>query len=148
MASFGVPMAAHVTLSPRQLARALGAAALGGFTGTALRYLLTGLEHLPAVGAGTTWPQEIPWMLLGINVVGVYLATRLLRGRLRHHDPNDLARILVITGFFGGLTSYSTLYVDFAALWHVDVAGCFLVVALALGSGVGAAWLGLKRRRQ
>jgi fluoride ion exporter CrcB/FEX len=140
-------MPAHVTLRPRQLALAITAAAAGGFVGTLLRAWLTGLEHLPSPNGPTTWPQEIPWVLLAINFVGVYLATYLLRGPLRRRDPNELSRILIITGFFGGLTSYSGLYVDLAAIWHVCVGGCFAVVAGALVSGVLAAWLGLLRHR-
>jgi CrcB protein len=138
-------MPANITLRPRQLALAIGATAAGGFVGTFLRAWLTGLEHLPNPNGPVTWPQEIPWVLLAINFVGVYVATRLLRGPLRHRDPNDVARILVITGFLGGLTSYSGLYVDLAAIWHVCVGGCFAVVAGAIVSGVLAGWLGLQR---
>ncbi len=141
-------MPANVTLQPRQLALAIGAAAGGGFVGTLLRAVLTGLEHLPNPNGPVTWPQEIPWALLAVNVVGVYLATRLLRGRLRHHDPNDVTRVLVITGFFGGLTSFSSLYVDLAAIWHVCIGGCLAVSCGALLSGVLAGWLGLRRRHR
>lgn len=141
-------MPANITLRPRQLAFAIGATAAGGFVGTLLRAWLTGLEHLPNPNGSVTWPQEIPWVLLVINFVGVYLATRLLRGALRHRDPNDVTRVLIITGFFGGLTSYSGLYVDLAAIWHVCVGGCFAVVAGAILSGVLAAWLGLQRVRR
>jgi fluoride ion exporter CrcB/FEX len=140
-------MPAHVTLRPRQFALAVAAAAAGGFVGTLLRAWLTGLEHLPNPNGPVTWPQEIPWALLAINFVGVYLATYLLRGPLRRRDPNELSRILVITGFFGGLTSYSGLFVDLAAIWHVCVGGCFAVLFGALVSGVLAGWLGLLRHR-
>ena len=140
-------MPAHVTLRPRQFALAVAAAATGGFVGTLLRAWLTGLEHLPNPNGPVTWPQEIPWALLAINFVGVYLATYLLRGPLRRRDPNELSRILVITGFFGGLTSYSGLFVDLAAIWHVCVGGCFAVLFGALVSGVLAGWLGLLRHR-
>jgi fluoride ion exporter CrcB/FEX len=141
-------MPAHVTLRPRQLALALTAAAVGGFVGTLLRAWLSGLEHLPNPSGSVTWSQEIPWALLAINFVGVYLATYLLRGPLRRRDPNEVTRILIITGFFGGLTSYSGLYVDLAAIWHVCVGGCFAVACGALASGVLAAWLGLQRLRR
>jgi fluoride ion exporter CrcB/FEX len=141
-------MPANITLRPRQLALAIGATAAGGFVGTLLRAWLTGLEHLPNPNSGATWPQEIPWVLLVINFVGVYLATRLLRGPLRHRDPNDVVRILVITGFFGGLTSYSGLFVDLAAIWHVCIGGCFAVLIGAILSGVLAGWLGLQWRRR
>lgn len=137
-------MHANVTLKPREFVIALSSAAVGGFCGTFVRDLLTSLEHLPPATLNTvTWPQEIPWMLLAINMVGAYLATRLLRGPLRHHDPNDRTRILVITGFFGGLTSYSGLFVDLSALWHVCVGGCLAVALGAALSGVLAGWLGL-----
>ena len=104
-----------------------------------LRAWLTGLEHLANPSGPVTWPQEIPWVLLAINFVGVFVATRLLRGPLRHRDPNDLARILVITGFLGGLTSYSSFFVDMAAIWHVCVGGGLFVTFGAIASGVVAA---------
>jgi CrcB protein len=139
-------MHANVTLKPREFVMALSSAAAGGFSGTLLRDLLTSLEHLPSpTSSFVTWPQEIPWALLAINMVGALIATALLRGPLRHHDPNDRTRVLVITGFFGGLTSYSGLFVAFSALWHVSAAGCLLVALGALLSGFVAGWLGLKR---
>jgi fluoride ion exporter CrcB/FEX len=141
-------MPANITLRPRQLVLAICATAAGGFIGTLLRAWLTGLERLPNPNGSVTWPQEIPWVLLAINFVGVYLATNLLAGPLRHHDPNDATRVLVITGFFGGLTSYSGLYVDLAAIWHVCVGGCFVVAIGAILSGVLAGWLGLQRIRR
>ncbi len=140
-------MSANLTLPPRQMARVIAAAATGGFAGTVLRDVLTGLEHLPPPTSSVSWTQEIPWVLLVINFIGVLLATHLLRGRLRARDSNDLARVLVITGFFGGLTSYSTLYVDLATLWHVSASGAVTVAFGALTSGVAAAWLGLRRHR-
>lgn len=140
-------MSAHVTLRPRQLALAAVVAASGGFVGTLLRTWLTGLEHLPSPNGSVTWPQEIPWALLAINFVGVYVATYLLAGPLRRRDPNEMSRILIITGFFGGLTSYSGLYVNLAAIWHVCVGGFFAVILGALVSGVLAGWLGLQGRR-
>ena len=85
-------------------------------------------------------------MLLAINLVGVFMATKLLRGALRHHDPNNLNRLLLITGLFGGFTSYSSLFVDLSAIWHLSMAGSLLVAVSALLSGVLAAWLGLLRR--
>jgi CrcB protein len=142
-------MSPNVTLKPREFVMALSSTALGGFVGTLLRDLLTSVDHLPSPTSGSvTWPQEIPWMLLVINFVGVFLATRLLRGPLRAHDPNDLMRLLIITGFFGGLTSYSGLYVDLAAIWHVCIGGAIAVALGAILSGVFAGWLGLIRHRR
>jgi fluoride ion exporter CrcB/FEX len=141
-------MSPNVTLKPREFVIAMSSTALGGIVGTFLRAYLTGLEHFPSTaGDAASWGQEIPWVLLGINFVGVFLATSLLRGPLRHHDPNNLARLLIITGFFGGLTSYSGLFVDLAAIWHVSVEGGLLVALGAVFSGVVAGWLGLRWHR-
>ncbi len=138
-------MSANITMRPRQLALAIGATVAGGFIGTLLRTWLTGIDHLPSPTGSVTWPQEIPWVLLIINFVGVFLATTLLRGPLRRRDPNDLARVFIVTGFFGGLTSYSSLFVALATLWHVCVGGCLAVFFGAILSGLIAAWLGLRR---
>ncbi|MGD0054922.1 MAG: CrcB family protein [Acidimicrobiales bacterium] len=137
-------MRPHLTLNPKELALAIFAVLCGGAVGTVIRDLL--LKWQPS-GHGTDWTMKIPWILLLINLVGVFLATRLLRGPLRHHDPNDLTRLLLITGLFGGFTSYSSLFVDLAAIWHVSIGGSIFVALLALLSGALAAWLGLGRRQ-
>jgi fluoride ion exporter CrcB/FEX len=151
-------MSPNTSLSPGQLAKAILAVALGGAAGTLLRDLLlrSGWLVSDALARGTatygshspSWFGQIPWMLLAINFVGVLGATAILAGPLRHHDPNDLTRLIVITGFFGGFTSYSGLFVDVATVWHLSVvAGLGLVVGAVL-SGVFAGWLGLKVHRR
>lgn len=136
-------MRPHLTLSPKELLQAILCVACGGAVGTACRDLLLKLQ---ASAVGDDWTARIPWVLLAINLIGVFIATRLLRGPLRHHDPNDLMRLLLITGLFGGFTSYSSLFVDLAAIWHRSIAGSLLVALLALLSGALAACLGLGHR--
>ena len=85
-------------------------------------------------------------MLLIINFMGVLIATYALHEPLRNLDSNNLSRLLVITGFFGGFTSYSGLFVDIAAVWHHSATGGLVVCLGAVLSGVLAAWLGLKVR--
>lgn len=148
-------MRPNTSLSPRQLLLAIFAVASGGAIGTLIRDLLTKFDPSGVVLNGwygyaplqlqNNWVHYIPWTLLSINFVGVVGATRLLRGPLKGHDPNDPTRLLVITGFFGGLTSYSGLYIDFSTLWHHSIAGCFIVAVAAILSGFIGAWLGLKR---
>jgi len=149
-------MTPNTSLSPRQLAKAVLAVAVGGGLGTLLRDLLLHSNWLVAVTIprGTavygphapSWTSHVPWMLLLINFVGVLVATLVLAGPLRRHDPNDLARLVVITGFFGGFTSYSGLFVDVAALWHQSALAGLGVLVGAVASGVLAGWLGLKVR--
>lgn len=148
-------MSANNILSRRQFVLALTAVVFGGAVGTLLRDLLLRFQSVP-IPRGTatytsnsiygSWTGQIPWVLLAINVIGVYVATALLRGSLRRRDPNDLTRLLVITGFFGGFTSYSGLFVALAAIWHLSIGGSIFVAVAALGSGIFAGWLGLGRK--
>ncbi|MGP8008656.1 MAG: fluoride efflux transporter FluC [Acidimicrobiales bacterium] len=146
-------MRSPITLSPKQLGIAVLFVALGGAVGTLTRDLLLKLNlyDIPrgmAIYPPTDWTHQIPWVLLAINTIGVYVATDLLRHRLKHHDPNDPMRLVLVTGFLGGLTSYSGLFVDLAAIWHLTIGGCLLVTAGAFLSGLFAAMLGLGRHRR
>jgi len=147
-------MPANITLSPKQFLLALVAVACGGAAGTLLRDLLLKLNFYSDAGwtgprpQNVDWTHLIPWVLLIINTVGVFVATDLLRRHLRHHDPNDPVRLLLITGFLGGLTSYSGLFVDLSAIWHLTIGGAFLVAVGAIVAGVFAGWLGLGRHRR
>jgi fluoride ion exporter CrcB/FEX len=146
-------MRSHITLSPKQLAVAMLFVALGGAVGTLIRDLLLKI-NLYAIPRGSTtypstdWTHQIPWVLLAINALGVYVATDLLRHRLKHHDPNDPMRLVLVTGFLGGLTSYSGLFVSLAAIWHLTIGGCLLVTAGAILSGLFAGVLALGRHRR
>ena len=123
------------------------AVALGGAVGTLLRDLTLRIDDTTwfhaAVGTHG-WASRVPWVLMVINLVGVYLATFTLRVPLARHDPNNVTRLLIITGFFGGFTSYSTLYISLGSIWHVSVAGALLTITAAVAGGVAAAWLGAR----
>lgn len=140
-------MASSTSLSTRQLALSVLVVAAGGGVGTLLRDLALRLDttqwYRHVVGT-SGWASRVPWTLALINVLGVYFATVALRGPLVRHDPNNLTRLVLITGFFGGLTSYSSLYVALGAIWHVSVPGALLTAATAVLSGVAAAWLGAR----
>ena len=146
-------MPANITLTPKQFGLALVAVASGGAVGTLIRDLLLKLNFYSDTGwvgykpPPVDWTHLIPWVLLIINTVGVFVATDLLRRHLRHHDPNDPMRLLLITGFLGGLTSYSGLFVDLGAIWHQTIGGAVLVAVGAIVAGVFAGWLGLGRHR-
>lgn len=133
-----------ISLRPRQLALAAATVALGGALGTAARDLALKVQPAPT----PDWTSRVPWVLLALNAAGVYVATWLLRGRLHHHDPNDVARLLVVTGLLGGFTSYSSLFVDVAAVWHRSLAGGLAVLLGAIATGVAMAELGLRRGRR
>ncbi len=133
------------------MAVAVALVAGGGAVGTLARDLILRLQPNPerVLRASATyatpepWTSHVPWVLLGINFLGVYLAVVLLRGILRHHDPNDPMRLLLITGLLGGFTSYSSLYVSLGQIWHLSVLASVGVAGGAVASGLVAAWLGL-----
>lgn len=135
------------TPRPHTMAAMMGAVALGGAAGTLLRDLALKIDasgwYRDVVGVHG-WASRVPWILGAINLLGVYFATFALRGPLVRHDPNNVTRLLVITGFFGGFTSYSSLFVTLGAIWHVSVGGALLTALLAVASGVGVAWLGAR----
>ena len=149
-------MRSSLSLSPRQMALAIALVAGGGALGTLAREITLRLQDtvtpLPRGSATYGWPQpwtsHVPWVLLGINFVGVYVAVVLLRGILRHHDPNDPMRLLLVTGLLGGFTSYSSLYVSLGEIWHLSVFASVAVGGGAVASGLFAAWLGLHTMRR
>jgi len=133
--------------STKGLATMVVVVALGGALGTLLRDLSLRLESTAWYGAaigGHGWASRVPWILMLINLVGVYLATVALRGPLARRDAVDLTRLLIITGFFGGFTSYSSLYVAVGSLWHTSIPGALLLITAAVASGVAVAWLGAR----
>ena len=85
-------MRAHITLSPRQFGLAMLFVALGGAVGTLIRDLLLRststafLEGRPSIRP-PDWTHQIPWVLLAINTVGVFVATDLLRHRFVTTTP-------------------------------------------------------------
>lgn len=150
-------MRAHITLPPKKFALALLSVGVSGGVGTFLRDIALRIdstywyESLVGGDPGSptaSWYSQIPWILMAINVIGVYLAASLLVGRLRAHDPNNFSRLIVITGFFGGLTSYSSLFVSLSVIWHGSRLGAIGVGLLAIMSGVSAGWLGVRRRHR
>ena len=97
---------------------------LAGAGGALLRFLVVRL--IP-----------VPWAVLAVNVAG-----SLLGGVLIGAASGDL-RLILLTGFCGGLTTFSTFTVETVQLvlsGHARRAA--LSVALTLVLGVGAATLG------
>jgi CrcB protein len=98
--------------------------ALGAGIGAVLRYLLTNLGK-------SLWPGR-PWATLIINVCGAFLV-----GLLPPLILNQMWRLIVITGFCGGFTTFSTFELDTIVQLHnhhlmLAVSYCVLTVACGL----------------
>lgn len=103
---------------------ALGSA-LGGLARYGLSLVLAGLPSA--------------WVIFGINVAGSYLI-----GYFHQSIAAPDWRLLAITGFCGGFTTFSAFAMDTIALWQRSrvQAAAYVVGSVALS--IGAAWLGTR----
>jgi len=127
-------------IGPKRFFRALAIVGASGAAGTVLRDLLLKLQ--PAATA-TDWTTHLPWVLTSINLSGIYLVTRILIGPLRHHTFNSESRLFWVTGFFGGYTSYSSLFVTLGAIWHLSVPASIVTALVIISASIGVGALGL-----
>ena len=102
---------------------------VAGAVGSVLRYLVG------RAGARTSWP----WPVLLVNVVGSLVA-----GVGIHSDLS----LIVVTGFAGGLTTFSTLSVETVQLlmtkrWRTAIATMAANLALGIAAATGGWFLGL-----
>jgi CrcB protein len=102
---------------------------VGGAIGTVARYLLE-VHHPVAQG-------HFPWVTLAVNLSGS-LAIGLLvpiTAHVAHRSP--LVRPLLVIGFLGGWTTYSTLAVEATLLAKDgDVANCVAYLAATVAGGL------------
>jgi CrcB protein len=122
-------------MSPPSLLWSAGAVGLGAAAGALLRWQLGAwLNAKPfAVPAGT----------LAANVLGGYLAGLALAWFSQHQDVSPIWRLLVITGFLGGLTTFSTFSLEMLAQLQAGRIGTALsTAALHLLGALAATWAG------
>jgi len=106
---------------------------VGGFVGTSVRALiLEANAHLSTTMGAFPRPVSYayPMRLMAINTVGVFLASWLLHGPLRHPE-RIRARLLLLTGTLGGLTSYSALVTEGHLATQHGLAPLVALVALS-----------------
>jgi CrcB protein len=105
--------------------------ALGGAVGCALRYGTT-------LGAARVFGTGFPFGTLIVNLAGCLLAGLLFGIADKHVGMSPLVRILLLTGFLGGYTTFSTFMVETVRLlqdesWAIAMAS-FLGNNLAGGA--------------
>jgi len=108
----------------------LALVALAGGLGAVVRLALTRLGH----------PERLPWPVLVANLAGAFvagLATSALAG-------DALLLLVVVTGFCGGLTTFSTWMVDTMRLADRRRVGAAVAnVAVTVVGGIALAAAGL-----
>ncbi len=117
-------------------ATALLLVATGGAAGSVVRYLVS-LAALAAFGGA------FPWGTLAVNVIGS--AAIGLAAGLGVEGP---ARLLAVTGFLGGFTTFSAFSLETGALFERSppLAALYVAASLALGLAAFGLCFGLTRR--
>jgi CrcB protein len=115
------------------------AVGLGGFFGSIARYKLGGIVLHHSLGS------RFPLSTLAVNLTGCLLVG-LLAGWSEHRGalgPN--MRLLLITGFCGGYTTFSAFGFETLYLLRRDAPGlAVLNVAVSLAGGILGVWIGWK----
>ncbi len=120
-----------------------------------LRFLLvclagaagTGTRYLVSLGAGKLFGAAFPYGTLIVNLAGCFLIAAVVHVSLVKASPiSDLTRLVLTTGFMGGLTTYSSFNLETTTLFRdgayrlaasnfgVTVVGCFAAGMLGLAA--------------
>lgn len=115
---------------------------LAGAVGTGLRYLTT-------LGAERFLGVSFPWGTLTVNVVGSFLIAFVATIAVMTSALSDTARVTIISGFLGGLTTYSSFNQDtlrFVQARAYGTAAIYLLATLLACFAAGALGLTFARR--
>ena len=105
--------------------------ALGGAGGSVLRYLLSNIN------------TSFPWGTFAVNVLGSFLIG-LLVGLMSKGVLSPEMKLLLVTGFCGGFTTFSTFANEsFSMMKAGDVLLTALYVGVSVIIGILAVWGGI-----
>lgn len=111
--------------------------ALGGALGSTLRYLLSKWVDGSTSGA-------YPYGTFTVNIIGCLLIG-ILSALVSKSTLSIEMRLLLVTGFCGGFTTFSTFANESLSLMRTQDWLTFIAyVTLSLWIGIGAVWLGNK----
>ena len=111
--------------------------AVGGAIGSVLRYYI-GRWALKLMG------PAFPWGTLAVNVVGCFVIGVFAELIARKFNASTELRLLLITGFLGGFTTFSAFSLDAISLFEGGeaVAGG-IYIAASVGLSMAAVFAGL-----
>jgi CrcB protein len=115
--------------------------AFGGAIGSLLRYYV-GLGSVRLMGPG------FPWGTLVVNVVGCFIIGVFAEMIARRFNASVELRLLLITGFLGGFTTFSAFSLDAITLFErgdIFAGGIYIVASVGLSMAAVMAGLGLMR---
>ena len=116
--------------------KAMWIAGLGGFMGTCLRYLTGRLCHLWELGG-------FPLGTFVVNIVGSFIIGALLGLAERNNFITPTMNVLLVTGFCGGFTTFSSFADDIFLLMQQRNWTIFAIyTSLSIILGVFFVWIG------
>lgn len=93
----------------------------------------------------TGYPNQIPWGTWAANALGAYLVGVGIAVLQQHPQLDAAWRLLLITGFLGALTTFSSFSIETVSLMLLDKWGLALGnVAVNLLGSLLLTWLGLR----
>lgn len=120
----------------------LVAIAIGGALGSIMRYLATTSVH-------SLFGTNFPYGTLTVNVVGSLLMGFISIMLLERFMLADFWRPIIIIGFLGAFTTFSTFSMEtFNLIQAGDMAKAFLNMFINVSFCLGATWIGVVAGRQ
>ena len=111
--------------------------AIGGAIGACTRYLVS-------TWAAGRFGAEFPMGTLIVNIVGCFIIGAFFTITTERLIVSPYWRLIIAVGFLGGLTTFSSFgYETLRLIEASDLTQAFWNVALNLGVGLGATWLGI-----
>lgn len=75
--------------------------ALGGGVGSAFRYITN-------INIGKIWPNKLYYATFLVNIIGCLLIGLFIGYLQKNETSNETLKLILITGFCGGFTTFST----------------------------------------
>ncbi len=101
---------------------------IGGALGALSRYGVN-------VGSVQLFGHGLPWGTLIVNVVGSFLMGIVIAKFSQMDGVSQDLRYLILTGFLGAFTTFSTFSLDFVTLWQrgeMMQAMCYMLLSVVL----------------
>ncbi len=111
---------------------------LGGSIGSIIRYLIHRWVNI-------LYPQSFPWGTFGVNILGCLLIGIFWGLSFKSFDSNQSWKLILMTGFCGGFTTFSAFTLEGVGLLKEQKTGLFFVYIVAsVLLGLLATYAGMK----